>query len=491
MATLKLKLSNRKEINLDLAGMKKKYWLHYLVSSVNYIATCIFVTLVFINTFKDDPSQIQMFKYTIVYLMVMLACVLIRVFIGGFKFWAESKFDIFALLSLIALISGLLVKQLFKLTEEGMLPVASMWQITIWGLLVLFLVHYLFDLLNRNAKWLRFLIIAIPLTFDVVVIGKFLTDWEINLEQALMIFGMLPFFFLQIGLVSKLRTKLFFVVNALALLVISLLNLDLDFTLLVLITLLFVTICTFVTGSFSMKRMKGVFSEIASFVRRKGAKARKSKKELITKGVLGLEKVQLSLFVLIFGIAIAIAVDLLSGGKFIFLKDSLQANLDAFKNFGKFHKILLGGDFEVFGWDSFVIVLRSYGILGIGLLVFTFGSILFTLIKSVRKYASQGRKNLMYANLAFEALIFQVCLLGFFIVIPAEMGIMLFVTLGIVAAKFGVSNNYLLPYSLIDFGKNKSAKLILAYRLIQVVGIVLSIAGAIYVSANISDIFLK
>ena len=471
MNRLRIKLSEKRAISLDIPDLKKKFWPFYLAELVQYLALLVSVSLFVIGQFDDDFDNIDFFKLIIGSVVLVGGMQLIKMLLGGLRYFPESRFDLYSLLLLIGLISTLLVKQFSDLVDdEGMFPSQLYWHFTIWGLLVLLAMSYLIDVISRNLRWLKFFGVFAFLFLEGAVIVQFIATGEMNMGESFFVLINAPLLCSIIFYAKDWGIKLSLAINALLVSLFAFLNLTEDFVLVAATGSILLTIGLV----FSRQLGKKEIQEFLFVLKKRSFR----KIEARTVYVLFIPLIALVL-------SIASIVLLAMGKDFVLITDSVDVTKEVVSNVSKLHEVLIGNGFTYSETTMILNIFQSYGFLGILLVL----SLISMFIYSGHKMFNGKKSSAGFFALALSWSGLLIILSALFTTLSVSSWAFLFIMIGVLSAMFALDQKLVIKHEFIQF-KKRSQGIINGYKLFSLVAIVTIVIGIGYILMNLDEIFL-
>lgn len=474
MSKLKLKISNNTSLNLSVPELKRNFWPYYLLSSIQYAALMFFVGLALIGVVSSDQDSVYYFKLSMIIALIIGTAQLLKCLLGGLKFLAQSQFDLVSLLLLIALISTLLVKQVLDIVDvEGMFPNQQYWFITIWGMLVLLGLSYLIDMISRERTWLRFLFWFSGIVFELLIVLRLLIDGDIKANTAVLILAALPLIVSPVFTAVKLRDRLLLLFNFAAMLILALLNLTLDYMIIVLISGLIVVLALAVLGELRINEFKNMVKQIW-MKKFSGLKER----SLLNWGIVAFCVVM----------AVSLFIRFAAGSETFFLKDALDSDVDIVTSADDVQSFLIGDSFSAYGTTTLEDLFYSYGLLGT--VIFS-GLLVYAIVWNFREYSLTRAKKIVnpIMLLLMGSSMLSVFVMLIFSNILSELAILLFVLLGITSASHAMIWNRKMKVSYMRI-KGIRKNYVKIFNVVRIVGALVLIFASGYVIFNLEEIFL-
>ncbi len=475
MAKIKLKLSATKSIDFNIQKFEKQ---HFPIKFLNSLSSLVLITFfilfaraLVISQF-DSVNFLYLLSTTTIFL---LAIQVMKMLIGGIKYFPESVLDLFSLLLSIALISTLLTKQLFDLTRtDGMLPSESTWFMTILGVLFLLLFAYLVDITTRIKNRNVVLTVIFILAFELfVLIQAILGNTLPDRVYLIMLFGAV----LLLPLVNNSSNRYInyaALVNILVLLTIGFINLD------GWVLFLFMLVSSVLLGfgyffkKFGVTQLKAT-KDVFAFLKRGQLRVAKVKAILPFVATL-VAIVSYWLGLLIAGISGKVSL--------LPIKEGVNSIFDSIEATSSIQEVLLGSIHQM-SYQSFVGNLFStYGVVGLSIFVL-FVSAFFSFV--AKKYFQSSKKTDLFGYVVIGIIIF-LTLLMFVSPIGAELLITYFVLIGLSLGAYGEDKKIKIEEGVFDLQKLKNIKVRYSLRFLQLLSIVLLGVLAVYFLLNTQSV---
>lgn len=474
MSKLVLKLSDKRSLTFDAPVLTTQSLIFQLLGSLNKAFLLAFVAIFTLEIFREDTTPVTYFKSILIFVVLSGMVQIIKAVIGGLKHLPESRFDLFSLVLLIGLISGLLVKQVADITSEGMFPNQFYWFLTIWGFLLLVLMHYFIDIGTRSRNIIILVVCTILAAFELGLIYKFVNDGVINQYLAIIVIGVAPVFYGINSLFSNRSIRLGLIINAIVLTVAGLISLPASYTLIVFSVGLVFMALKFVKREITLKDFQDLLKLRLNNIKK-----------------LDLAWENLLLFGLLLALLIGIVISIATGSGVDVIKDGFKLNYDLLKNATDITKLLIGGDFRFYQDTIVASLFRSYGLLGV---ILVYGFLYYGAYVAYNLAQKDKENKGLLVNISTA--LATAPIFAFFVVAPMELLIFHFLFMGIVAALFAIKNkrdNKIedMTLEVIKLDKKMNSRMRSIFRIAQLILSVAVVVLGAYIVFNIDKIFFS
>lgn len=427
----------------------------------------------------DAVSHLRMFSSL---LMILFGLQLIKLIVGGFRYFPESIFDLFALILSIGMISTLLTKQLFDLDRtDGMLPSNQFWYLTILGFLGLLLFSYLIDVNSRAKDSSKIFSLLFVGAFELFAIFQYIISGDLPVITYVLMLVIAPISLSLVKETSNFYLRLLSFVNAITLVVIAALNLEASLNVVFIFSMSLFTLVLFVTKFFSTEIFRNFLSELMSSVRREGNLFEFLDLLPVVGVVLGLVGFWVGLVVK----AIVDQVDL------ELLDLGLNSVSNSVESTSSVYNAIIGGTFEYFNNSFIANIYETYGFLGLSLLIVFVVSIYYFVVKEIFKSVKSEDGRYSYLDLGLVATFTFLSI--FFLVLSstASLVIFYFLIVGLLAAKYAHVEKKLIEIKMLSFSKFKNPKVLLALRAAQTLAVIMLVVGVGYYLFNVDEVLAE